>query len=103
MPATYDEPKGLSLLEAMASGVPVVQPRRGSFTEMVENTGGGILVPPDDPEQLAEGLYSLWRDPARRQQLGARGFDGVRAHYTIQHAADRLLAAWQVAEEMHAS
>ena len=44
MPATYAEPKGLSLLEAMANGVPVVQPRRGAFPEIVERTGGGLLV-----------------------------------------------------------
>jgi glycosyltransferase involved in cell wall biosynthesis len=36
LPATYDEPKGVSLLEAMACGVPLVQPRRGAFTEIVE-------------------------------------------------------------------
>ena len=56
VPATYDEPKGMFLLEAMASGVPVVQPRRGAFTEVVEKTGGGLLVAPDDAEALAEGL-----------------------------------------------
>ena len=70
VPATYDEPKGMFLLEAMASGVPVVQPRRGAFTEIVEKTGGGLLVEPDDPEQLADGLYALWSDRARQAQLG---------------------------------
>ena len=44
IPATYDEPKGVSLLEALACGVPLVQPRRGGFTEIVEKTGGGLLV-----------------------------------------------------------
>ena len=44
VPATYDEPKGIFLLEAMACGVPVVQPRRGGFTEIVEKTRGGLLV-----------------------------------------------------------
>ncbi len=44
------------LLEAMACGVPVVQPRRGAFTEIVERTGGGLLVQPDDAESLADGI-----------------------------------------------
>ena len=92
VPATYDEPKGFFLLEAMASGVPVVQPRRGSFTEIVEKTGGGLLVEPDNAQSLADGLHTLWRDRAQRQQLGRRGFDGVRAHYTIEQSAGRMLA-----------
>ncbi len=96
VPATYDEPKGLFLLEAMASGVPVVQPRRGAFTEIVEKTGGGVLVAPDDPAALAGGLYELWKDRAHADALGARGFEGVRAHYTIAHAADRLLDVYNV-------
>ena len=83
VPATYDEPKGVFLLEAMASGVPVVQPRRGAFTEIVEKTGGGLLVAPDDPAALADGLYELWQDRAKADALGARGFQGVRAHYSV--------------------
>jgi glycosyltransferase involved in cell wall biosynthesis len=44
VPSTYDEPKGIFLLEAMASGVPVVQPRRGTFREILERPGGGVMV-----------------------------------------------------------
>jgi glycosyltransferase involved in cell wall biosynthesis len=94
MPATYDEPKGVSLLEAMACGVPLVQPRRGSFTEIVERTGGGLLVQPDDPQSLAEGILKLARDPKLSQELSANGFRGVREHYTAAHMADRVLAAY---------
>jgi glycosyltransferase involved in cell wall biosynthesis len=90
-PATYDEPKGMSVLESMAAGVPVVQPRRGAFTEIVERTAGGLLVDPDDPEKLADGLYRLWSDQALRDTLARRAFDGVRAHYSITYAAERLL------------
>jgi glycosyltransferase involved in cell wall biosynthesis len=95
VPATYDEPKGMSLLEAMASGVPVVQPRRGAFTEIVERTGGGLLVEPDDPEKLAEGLYTLWSNRALRDTLAQRAFDEVRARYSIAQAADRLIEVCQ--------
>ena len=94
VPATYDEPKGVFLLEAMASGVPVVQPRRGAFTEMVEKTGGGVLVAPGDPAALAGGLYELWKDRVKADALGARGFNGVRAHYTIALAADRQMQVY---------
>jgi glycosyltransferase involved in cell wall biosynthesis len=95
VPTPYDEPKGVFLLEAMASGVPVVQPRRGAFTEIVEKTGGGLLVAPDDPGALAEGLFALWKDRDLARTLGDRGFDGVRAHYSIQRSADRLLAVYE--------
>jgi glycosyltransferase involved in cell wall biosynthesis len=97
VPATYDEPKGVFLLEAMASGVPVLQPRRGAFIEVVEKTGGGCLVPPDDPEALAEGLYALWSDRDRTASLGDRAFHGVRTHYTIAQSADRLLETYSTA------
>ena len=95
VPATYDEPKGMFLLEAMASGVPVVQPRRGAFTEVVGKTGGGTLVDPDSPDALATGLHALWADPALRERLGRSAFEGVRAHYTIAQSADRLVAAYE--------
>ena len=95
VPATYDEPKGMFLLEAMAAGVPVVQPRRGGFIEIVEKTEGGLLVRPDDPAALADGLYSMWSDPTKRQTLGERAFSGVRAHYTIAQSADRLLDVYR--------
>jgi glycosyltransferase involved in cell wall biosynthesis len=94
MPATYDEPKGVSLLEAMACGVPLVQPRRGAFTEIVERTGGGLLVQPDDPQSLANSLLQIARDPALAQKLSTNGFRGVREHYTAAHMADKVLAAY---------
>ena len=94
VPATYDEPKGLSLLEAMASGVPVVQPRRGAFTEIVERTGGGLLVEPDNPEALADGLSRALAGPCAARQLGRRR-RRARAlqHPTLRAAAGRGVRA----------
>ena len=97
MPATYDEPKGVSLLEAMACGVPLVQPRRGAFTEIVERTGGGLLVQPDDPRSLADGILKVAKDRALAQDLSANAFRGVREHYTAAHMADRLLESYNSA------
>jgi glycosyltransferase involved in cell wall biosynthesis len=98
MPATYDEPKGMPLLEAMACGVPVVQPRRGAFVEIVEKTGGGLLVEPDNPDSLADGLYRLWQDRALREQLGRRGYAGVREHYTIEQSVKKLIQVYEATE-----
>jgi glycosyltransferase involved in cell wall biosynthesis len=91
VPATYDEPKGMSLLEAMASGVPVVQPRRGSFPEIVERTGGGHLVDHFDAESLARGLFALIESPSLAAELGERGFTGVREHYSVSVMARRAV------------
>jgi len=94
MPATYDEPKGVSLLEAMACGVPLVQPRRGAFTEIIERTGGGLLVQPDDPESLANAIVKLARDSKLSEALSANAFRGVREHYTAAHMADRVVECY---------
>ncbi len=90
VPAPYAEPKGIFLLEAMAVGVPVVQPRRGAFPEILAATGGGLLVEPDDPDALAEGLLTLRRDPDRAAALGQAGADGVRQHYDVGVMADTV-------------
>ena len=95
VPTPYDEPKGTFLLEAMAEGVPVVQPRRGSFTEIVEKTGGGVLVPPDDVEALARALHDLWKDPQARARLGDAGYRGVREHYSIEKSTDLLMKVYE--------
>ncbi len=94
MPATYDEPKGFTLLEAMANGVPVVQPDRGAFTEIVTRTGGGLLVAKDDPDALADGLFALLTDRPRAAALGRAGADGVRRHYTVDHMAGAAETAY---------
>jgi glycosyltransferase involved in cell wall biosynthesis len=81
VPTTYREPKGLYVLEALANGVPVVQPRHGSFPELVEKTGGGLLVNPDDPEDLARGLRRLLEDRAHREELGRKGKEAVHQDF----------------------
>ena len=95
VPATYDEPKGVSLLEAMACGVPVVQPRRGAFTEIVEKTSGGLLVEPDNPQSLAEGIMKIFQDRQLAGELATNGARGVREHYGAARMADRALAAYE--------
>jgi glycosyltransferase involved in cell wall biosynthesis len=92
MPAPYQEPKGFTILESMAAGVPVVQPAHGAFTEMVQKTGGGLLVKADDSRALAEGIWQLFQDRKRRVTLGRHGAGEVRAKYSVRHSAECLEA-----------
>ncbi len=83
VPCTFGEPKGMYALEAMACGVPVVQPSSGAFPEMIASTGGGLLFDPNRTDELAARLDQLLRDKAMRRQLGERG----RQAALDQHAA----------------
>jgi glycosyltransferase involved in cell wall biosynthesis len=94
VPTTYRDPKGLSILEALASGVPVVQPAHGAFPELVESTGGGVLVEPGSTEALAGALEALFRDPARRRELGLRGREAVLRERTDDRMAERTLEVY---------
>ena len=91
VPATYDEPKGLFLIEAMACGVPVVQPRRGAFVEVVERTGGGLLVDHDSPAALAEGFRRLQGNPAEWAALSSRAASGAREFHSVSLSASQLV------------
>ena len=95
VPTTYREPKGLYVLEALANGVPVVQPRHGSFPELIEATGGGLLVNPDDPEDLARGLYDLLNDRDLRERLGRQGKEVVHSRFTAANMARETIAVYE--------
>jgi glycosyltransferase involved in cell wall biosynthesis len=95
VPTTYREPKGLFVLEALANGVPVVQPRHGAFPEMVEATGGGLIVDPDSPDSVADGLHALVADPERRAALGRAGREAVHRDFGVRVEAERALALYR--------
>jgi glycosyltransferase involved in cell wall biosynthesis len=94
VPTTYREPKGLYVLEALANGVPVVQPRHGSFPELVEATGGGLLVEPEDPHDLARALRLLFDNPAHRDELGRKGKEAVHGRFHAERMAAETAAIY---------
>jgi len=98
VPATYGEAFGLYVLEALAAGVPVVQPRHGAFPELIEATGGGVLC---EPGQLAAALESLLRDPDRARQLGATGRRNVQQNFSAAVMAEKFEAVLR--EVLHAA
>lgn len=91
VPVQYPEAFGLYLIEALASGVPVVQPDAAAFPELVNATGGGLCVPPRDPSALARAWQSLLADPARRAALAHAGRAAVEAQFSAPTMAAAFL------------
>ena len=95
VPATYGESFGLYVLEALASGIPVVQPAHAAFPELIEATGGGILCKPNDPEALAIALEEALAEPARLADMGRCGMRAVRERFTSEAMARGFAEACQ--------
>ncbi len=95
VPTTYRDPKGLFVLEALANGIPVVQPAHGSFPEMIAATGGGLLFEPGSIESLTDKLERLMREPHTRHELGSRGADAVHAHFSAADMAAVTLGVYR--------
>jgi glycosyltransferase involved in cell wall biosynthesis len=90
VPAIYGEAFGLYVLEALASGVPVVQPRTGAFPEILEQTGGGLLCEPEDVTSLADALQKLLLDEPLRVQKIQSGLAAVRQDFSAIKMAQRF-------------
>jgi glycosyltransferase involved in cell wall biosynthesis len=99
VPATYGEAFGLYILESIASGVPVVQPRHGAFPELIEVTQGGVLCAPDDVKALADALETTLQDGQLRERLITQGMARVRSEFSATKMAEAfeqvLMAAKQ--------
>jgi glycosyltransferase involved in cell wall biosynthesis len=89
VPTVYREPKGLFVLEALAAGVPVVQPEHGSFPEMIGDLGGGLMHRPEDPQDLAERLHELLQNRERARELGRSGHEAVISRRSARAMAER--------------
>jgi D-inositol-3-phosphate glycosyltransferase len=98
------EPFGLTPLEAMASGVPVVATAVGGLTDTVVDGVTGDLVPPREPRALAVALRRLLADEVRRLAYGAAAVDRARHSYSWRRVATQLTAVYAaVAERTHAA
>jgi glycosyltransferase involved in cell wall biosynthesis len=95
VPVTKGEAFGLYLLEAMASGVPVVQPSLGAFPEIIEKTGGGIVYHPNDAQGLALAISGLLDDSDKLTRLSQAARNGVINHYHSGEITKELLSLYE--------
>ncbi|MBI1903946.1 MAG: glycosyltransferase family 4 protein [Planctomycetia bacterium] len=95
VPTVYRESKGLSILEALANGVPVVLPAHGAFPEVIDDTGGGLLFEPENASALAEAIRRLMVEPDLLSQLGRLGHAAVHARYHAGEMAARTMQLYR--------
>jgi len=98
---SLSESFGISMVEGMASGVPVVGTRVGGMLETVVDGETGLLVEPERPDLLAEALVSLLEDPERAKQMGAKGRTRALERFTWRARAERLISAYEVVLKKH--
>ncbi len=93
--STTPEPFGLVVIEAMAAGRPVIATNVGGPVDSTDNGNTGLLVPPGDPQALADAILRLLDDPAEASRLAERGRQRVHALYSV----DRMVADMQAVYE----
>ncbi len=97
VPTVYGESFGMYLLEALACGVPVVQPRSGAFPEIIEATGGGVVYEPNDAKALAGAMEPLLLNVHEARALGERGRQVVLREFNVERMAAKVLSIYEAA------
>jgi glycosyltransferase involved in cell wall biosynthesis len=95
VPSLSRESKGLPVLEAWANGVPVVQPWHSVYTELVNASQAGVLVPPNDPQALADAIAQLLDNAPLRAELGSRGRAAVEKMFSADRMAEATVGVYE--------
>jgi glycosyltransferase involved in cell wall biosynthesis len=85
----------LSVLEAMAAGVPVVATRVGSLPEVIESGRTGVLIEPGDPPSLAEAIEGVVDDPAHSRQMAAAAREVVASRFSVEPMVEKYAALFR--------
>lgn len=93
--SSHHEGLGTSLLDAMASRLPVVATDTGGIPEVVINLKTGLLVPPRDPAALAQAILTLYRDRKLATRLADRGFEAVNQNFSAEGMAWKIIDLYE--------
>ena len=95
VPVLKGEAFGMYQLEALASGVPLVQPALGAFPEVIRETGAGLLYEPNTPEALSECLAPLLNDKARLTGFSANGRKAVEEKFDCSSLTMKMIGVYK--------
>ncbi len=93
--ASEKETRGLTIVEAFASGIPVLAPRAGGVMENIEDGINGFCFTPQDRQDFIHKLKLLIENPSLRQEMGLRGRNSVASKYSWDETVRNLLQVWQ--------
>ena len=95
VPVLAGEAFGAYQVEALAAGVPIVQPNVGGYPEFVQATGGGLIYEPNEPQALANALEKMLSDPEKWKAVGQKGRDTVFEKYTMNNMAKSIIDVYK--------
>ena len=95
VPVLVGEAFGAYQIEALAAGVPIVQPNVGGYPEFIEKTGGGVIYNSNDGEHLAAAMKSLLNDPDKLKSMGQKGRDAVFENYSMEQMAKNIINVYK--------
>jgi glycosyltransferase involved in cell wall biosynthesis len=95
VPVLAGEAFGLYQMEALSSGIPLVQPALGAFPEIIETTGGGVIYNPNNGKTLADALAMAIRDPELLVNMSKNGREAVENHFNNKVLTEKMIRVYE--------
>jgi len=95
VPVLKGEAFGLYQLEALASGIPLVQPALGAFPEIAKASGGGVIYHPNTPEALASKWAEVFADPEQLKKMSLNGRKSIEDKFNIKELTSKMIGVYQ--------
>jgi lipopolysaccharide heptosyltransferase II len=94
---TTQEAFGRVIIEAQAAGVPVIATSVGGVVDIIEDGKTGLLVPPGDPQSMADAAVRIYKDPGLASSMAASAYDRVKDRYTVELMVNRTIEVYEEA------